>query len=124
MNRLLLRHGALCTEIRETLEAYLADELDPRTHAIVAAHVAFCQRCQNEIGLIQAIDKVFREMPRQDPPPQIFDAIVVYVRAHPDKGETGLHGMFESFMFYFSLQYKEDNREVLSWHARPDTQVC
>lgn len=80
MNRLLLRQTSLCQEVQSNLEEYLADELDRKTHATVTAHVTFCKKCQDEIRLIRAINEALGELPKPEPPPQVFNTIAAYVR--------------------------------------------
>ncbi len=109
MNRILLRQNSLCSEVQDTLEAYLADELDPEMHEAVAAHVAFCEKCQDEIRLIQTIDESLGKLPKPEPPPQVFDTVAAYVRAHPNPGRRGLHRIFEVFTSWndFTFSFKQ-----------------
>ena len=95
MNQSPLRQDSSCMEIQDTLEAYLADELDTDTQATVAAHIATCPRCQDEVHFSQAINEALHELPRPEPPPEIFNAVEAYVRAHPDKGERWWHRIFQ-----------------------------
>ena len=103
MNHFSLRQDSSCMEFQETLEAYLADDLDADTHAIVEAHIASCPRCQDEVHFAQAIDEALHELPRPEPPPEIFDAVAAYVRAHPDKGERWWHRILQLFTFWDNL---------------------
>ena len=103
MNHFSLRQDSFCTEVQDTLEAYLADELDGDTHAIVEAHIASCPKCQDEVHFAQAISEALHELPRPEPPPEIFDAVAAYVRAHPDKGERWWHRIFPLSTFWDNL---------------------
>ncbi len=99
MNQFTSRQDLTCTEVQDTLEAYLNDELDANTHVTVASHVASCSMCQDEIRFAQAISGALHELPKPEPPPEIFNAVEAYVRAHPDKGPSWLHRIFQLFTF-------------------------
>ena len=99
MNQFTSRHDPTCTEVQDTLEAYLDDELDTDTHATVAAHVASCSMCQDEVRFVQAISGALHELPKPEPPPEIFNAVEAYVRAHPNKGPKWLNRIFQMFTF-------------------------
>ena len=103
MNHFPLRQDPSCMEVQDTLEAYLADELDADTHAIVETHIASCPRCQDEIRFVEAIDEALHELPKPEPPPEIFNAVTAYVRAHPDKRERWWHRLFQLFTFWDNL---------------------
>lgn len=104
MNQFPFHQDTSCMEVQDTLEAYLADELDADTHATVAAHVASCPRCQDEIHFVQTISKALHELPKPEPPPEIFNAVAAYVRAHPDKGERWWHQIFQLPTFWDNLR--------------------
>ena len=99
MNQLTSHHDPTCTEVQDTLEAYLDNELEVGTHATVAAHIASCSMCQNEIRFLQAISGALHELPKPEPPPKIFNAVEAYVRAHPNKGPKWLNRIFQLFTF-------------------------
>ena len=104
MNQFPFHQDTSCMEVQDTLEAYLADELDADTHATVAAHVASCPRCQDEIHFAQTISETLHELPKPEPPPEIFNAVAAYVRAHPDKGERWWHRIFQLPTFWDNLR--------------------
>ena len=99
MNQFTSRHDPTCTEVQDTLEAYLDNELDADTHATVAAHVASCSMCQDEIRFVAAISGALHEIPKPEPPPKIFNAVEDYVRAHPNKGPKWLNRISQLFTF-------------------------
>ena len=99
MTHIPIREDSSCTEIQDNLEAYLNNELDADIYATVAAHVASCSTCQDEVRFAKAISGALHELPRPEPPPEIFNAVSDYVRAHPNKGPKWLHGMFQLFTF-------------------------
>ena len=103
MNQFPLHHDPTCTEVQDTLEAYLDDELDADTHAIVAAHVASCPTCQDEVRFAQAISNVLYELPKPEPPPEIFNAVETYVRTHPNEESKWLNRIFQLFTFSGNL---------------------
>ena len=99
MNQFTSPQDPTCTEVQDTLEAYLDDELDADTYATVEAHVASCSLCQDEIRFVQAISRALHELPKPEPPPKIFNAVEAYVRAHPNKGPKWLNRIFQVFTF-------------------------
>ena len=103
MNQFTARQDPTCTEVQDTLEAYLDNELDADTHATVEAHVASCSLCQNEIRFVQAISRALHELPKPEPPQKIFKAVETYVRAHPNQGPQWLHRIRQLFTFSGSL---------------------
>ena len=115
MNQFTARQYPTCTEVQDTLEAYLDNELDADTHATVEAHVASCSMCQDEIRFVQAISGALHELPKPEPPPEIFDAVEAYVRSHPNKGPKWLNRIFQMFTF------SDDLTSVL---ARAGALVC
>ena len=103
MNQFTSRHDPTCTEVQDTLEAYLHNELDSDTHATVAAHVASCSMCQDEIRFVQAISGALHELPKPEPPPEIFNAVAAHVRAQPNKRPKRLNRIFQLFTFSDNL---------------------
>ena len=99
MNQSSLHQDSLCMEIQDTLEAYLADELDTDTHARVAAHVASCPRCQDEVRFVQTISEGLHELPRPEPSPKVFNEISDYVRAHPNRNKKWMNRISQLFTF-------------------------
>ena len=99
MNDFPLHQDSSCMEAQDNLEAYLADELDTDLHAKIATHVASCSMCQDEVRFAQAIDEALYELPKPEPPPEIFNAVEAYVRAHPNKEPKWLNRIFQLFTF-------------------------
>ena len=97
MNQLTSPHNPTCTEVQDTLEAYLDNELDTDTHATVAAHISSCSTCHNEVRLVQAISEALHELPRPEPPPKIFNEISDYVHAHPDSNKKWMNRISQLF---------------------------
>ena len=103
MNQFTARQDPTCTEVQDTLEAYLDNALDDNTDAIVKAHVASCSLCQDEIRFVQAISEALHELPKPEPPQKIFNAVEAYVRAHPNKGPQWLHRILQLSTFSGNL---------------------
>jgi len=99
MSRFPSHPDLTCTEVQDTLEAYLDDELDADTSASIALHVESCATCQDEVRFVEAISGALHELPRPEPSPKIFDAVSDYVRAHPNKGPRWFRRMFQLFTF-------------------------
>lgn len=99
MNQFTSHQEPTCTEVQDTLEAYLDNELDADTYATVEAHIASCSMCQDEVRFAQAISGALHELPKPEPPPEIFNAVEAYVRAHPNKESKWLNRIFQLFTF-------------------------
>ncbi len=99
MNRFPSHQNLTCTEVQDILEAYLDDALDTDTYAQVASHVGSCVTCQDEVRFAEAIRGALRELPKPELSPEIFDAVAAHVRAHPDKGQSWVHRIFQRFTF-------------------------
>lgn len=98
-----LHQDSSCMEVQDNLEVYLANELDADLHATIKTHVASCSMCQDEIRFAQAISGALHELPKPEPPPEIFDAVETYVRSHPNKGPKWLNWIFQLFTFSDNL---------------------
>ena len=103
MNRFPSHPDLTCTEVQDTLEAYLDDALDADMYAKVASHVGSCATCQDEIRFVQAISGALHELPKPEPPPKIFDAVAAHVRAHPNRELRWRHRIFQIFTFTDAL---------------------
>lgn len=102
MKKFSAHHDLTCTEVRDILEAYLADEFEADTHAAIAAHIASCPKCQNEVRFAETISEALQELPRPEPPPKIFNEVSAYVRAHSDSRKW-THRIFQVFAFWSNL---------------------
>lgn len=103
MNQSSICQDSTCTAVQEMLEVYLANELDTATHTKIAAHVASCPRCQDEVRLAEAINTALKDLPRPEPPPQIFNTVAAYVSAHPDNKRSWTHRVFRFLAFWDNL---------------------
>ena len=105
MNQFNSRHDPTCSEVQDTLEAYLDNELDADTYACVASHVESCSTCQDEVRFVQAISGALHELPKPEPPPEIFDAVAAYVHAHPAAGQRWWHRIFQLSTLWDNLSF-------------------
>ncbi len=103
MNRFPSHQDLTCTEVQDTLEAYLDDALDADTSASVASHIQSCATCQDEVRFAQAVSGVLHELPKPDPPSEIFDAVAAHVRAHPNTEPSWRHWIRQRFTFTGAL---------------------
>lgn len=103
MNRFPSHQDLTCTEVQDTLEAYLDDALDADTSASVASHIQSCATCQNEVRFAQAVSGALHELPKSDPPSEIFDAVAAHVRAHPNTEPSWRHWIRQRFTFTDAL---------------------
>ncbi len=103
MNRFPSHQDLTCTEVQDTLEAYLDNELDADTHASVASHIGSCVACQDEVRFAQAVSGALHELPKSDPPSEIFDAVAAHVRAHPNSEPSRWHWIRQRFTFTDAL---------------------
>lgn len=103
MNRFPSHQDLTCTEVEDTLEAYLDDALDADMYAKVTSHVGSCVTCQDEVRLAQAISGALHELPKPEPPSEMFDAVAAHVRAHPNSGPSWRHWIRQRFTFVDAL---------------------
>ena len=103
MNRFPSHQDLTCTEVQDTLEAYLDDALEADMYAKVASHIGSCVTCQDEVRFAQAVSGVLHELPKPDPPPEIFDAVAAHVRAHPNTEPSWRHWIRQRFTFTDAL---------------------
>ena len=103
MNQPPIREYPSCTEVRDILEVYLADEFDADTHATIARHIAVCPRCQDEVRFAEIVNEALQELPRPEPSPKIFNEVSAYVRAHPDTDQKWIHRIFQRFAVWNDL---------------------
>jgi hypothetical protein len=78
-----------CEYVHSVLEEYLAGELNADTQMAIETHLAVCQNCQNELDFALEISDALQELPKPQPPPEIFDQIVAYVQSHPTPTAQG-----------------------------------
>ena len=78
-----------CEDVHLILEECLAGELDIDTQAEIDTHLAVCQRCQNELDFALEIDHLLHDLPKPQPPPEIFDQVAAYVQSHPKPAVSG-----------------------------------
>ncbi len=81
------RHSATqvihCEYVHSVLEEYLAGELNTDTQVAIETHLATCQDCQNELDFALEVGDALQELPKPQPPPEIFDQVAAYVQSHP-----------------------------------------
>ena len=72
-----------CEYVHSVLEEYLTGELNADAQAAIETHVATCQDCQNELDFALEVDEALQELPRPQPPAEVFDQVAAYVQSHP-----------------------------------------
>jgi hypothetical protein len=90
-----------CEYVHSVLEEYLAGELNADAQAAIETHLATCQDCQNELDYALEVGELLQELPKPQPPPEIFDQVAAYVQSHPkpigqgwfDSLKRVLHGL-------------------------------
>ena len=78
-----------CEYVHSVLEEYIAGELNPDAQAAIETHVATCQGCQNELDFALEVSDALQELPKPQPPPEIFDQVAAYVQSHPQPTTQG-----------------------------------
>ena len=82
------RHSATqtirCEYVHSVLEEYLAGELNADAQAAIETHIATCQGCQNELDFALEVGEALQELPRPQPPAEVFDQVAAYVQSHPE----------------------------------------
>ena len=72
-----------CEYGHSVLEEYLASELNAHTQMAIETHIAACQDCQNELDFAREIGNILKEIPKLEPPPEVFNQVAAYVQSHP-----------------------------------------
>ena len=78
-----------CEQVHSVLEEYLAGELNANTQAAIDTHVATCQHCQNELDFALEVSEALQELPKPEPPAEVFDQVAAYVQSHPKPTTQG-----------------------------------
>ena len=78
-----------CEYVHSVLEEYLAGELNADTQAAIEAHIATCQDCQNELNFALELSETLQELPRPQPPAEVFSQVTAYVESHPKPTTQG-----------------------------------
>ena len=78
-----------CEHVHSVLDEYLAGELNADAQAAIEAHLATCQNCQNELDFALDVSNALQELPKPQPPPEIFDQVAAYVQSHPNIATQG-----------------------------------
>ena len=82
-----------CEYVHSVLEEYLASELNTDAQTAIEAHIAACQDCQNELNFALEVGEMLQELPRPQPPAEVFNEVAAYVQSHP---EPTVQGWFDS----------------------------
>ena len=78
-----------CEQVHSVLEEYLAGELNADAQAAIETHLATCQDCQNELDFALELSEALQEVPKPEPPSDVFDHVAAYVRSHPQPTTQG-----------------------------------
>ena len=78
-----------CEYVHLVLEEYLAGELNADAQAAIETHLATCQDCQNELDLTLEISEAVQELPKPQPPAEVFNQVAAYVQSHPQPATQG-----------------------------------
>ena len=78
-----------CEYVHSVLEEYLAGELNTDAQTAIEIHIATCQDCQNELNFALEVGEMLQELPRPQPPAEVFDQVAAYVQSHPKPAAQG-----------------------------------
>lgn len=78
-----------CEYVHSVLEEYLAGELNADAQAAIETHIAACQGCQNELDFALELSETLQELPRPQPPAEVFDQVAAYVQSQPEPTTQG-----------------------------------
>lgn len=78
-----------CEQVHSVLEEYLAGELNADAQTAIETHLAICQDCQNELDFALELSEALQEVPKPEPPSDVFDHVAAYVRSHPQPTTQG-----------------------------------
>ena len=96
----------ICLEVQNTLEAYLANELDADTHARIAAHVTSCPTCQDEVHFAQTIgENITRASKTRTAASSLRCGCGVCSRPPRIRVKDGWHRLFQLSTFWDNLTF-------------------
>ena len=78
-----------CEYVHSVLEEYLAGELNTDAQTAIEVHIAACQDCQNELNFALEVGEMLQELPRTQPPAEVFDQVAAYVQSQPEPTTQG-----------------------------------
>lgn len=93
-----------CEHVHSVLEEYLAGELNVDTQMAIETHLAACQDCQNELDFALEVSDALQELPKPQPPPEIFDQVAAYVQSHPKPTAQGWSDSLKRVLRTLSLR--------------------
>ena len=93
-----------CEYIHSVLEEYLAGELSTNTQAAIEIHLATCQDCQNELDFALEIGEAVQELPKPQPPAEVFNQVAAYVQSHPKPAAQGWFDSLKQVLRGLSLR--------------------
>jgi anti-sigma factor RsiW len=64
-----------CEEIRERLSAYVDDDLDRASKAVVEEHLASCKACQQEVASLKALVRELGALESVEPPKDFLNQL-------------------------------------------------
>jgi anti-sigma factor RsiW len=64
-----------CRELATLMVDYFADELPPRQHASIRAHLEWCPNCSSDVELYQQVMQATRELPDAPVPEPLLDRL-------------------------------------------------
>jgi anti-sigma factor RsiW len=64
-----------CRELAALLVDYFADELPPRQHANIRAHLGWCPNCSSDVEIYQQVLQATRELPDAPVPEPLLDRL-------------------------------------------------
>ncbi|HOX43880.1 MAG TPA: tetratricopeptide repeat protein [Myxococcota bacterium] len=78
-----------CKLADESLVDLLYEELSPDRRQALEAHLEGCARCAGELARLRGVLRVVRDVPLDEPAPQVSERILRLARAARDSGERG-----------------------------------
>ena len=83
LKRHIMIQAIRCEYVHSVVEEYLTGELNADVQVAIETHITSCQDCQNELDLAREIDDILKEIPKLEPPPEIFYQVAAYVQSYP-----------------------------------------
>ena len=93
-----------CEQVHSVLEEYLAGELNADAQAAIETHLATCQDCQNELDFALEVSEALQELPKPQPPAEVFDQVAAYVQSHPKPTTQGWFDSLKQVLRGLSLR--------------------
>lgn len=87
-----------CTEIKETLSAYIDGEIGGDEKTLVEEHLRSCKGCDVFLSELKKSVAQVKKLDEEDPPPWLKQRVMAMVEEEPEKTRGFFPGLFPQFL--------------------------